>query len=247
MSDATRDDLRKIAATLCCRVGLTDSFAGVVVAGFGDKEHLPALRSAQVVIRVLDRLKYQSEDQVTITTEENAVIVPFAQVDVVDLFMRGVDPRYDAMVAGFVQQVVGECPTEVLRTLPGLSDDHRREITERWASVGPGLVQAFRERLHATIDRHWVQPIMNVVAILPKNELAALAEALVSLTSLKRKVSLDAETVGGPIDVAVISKGDGLVWIQRKHYFKPELNHQFFANYFPRTADLEESDVRRGD
>jgi len=40
------------------------------------------------------------------------------------------------------------------------------------------------------------------------------------------------ETVGGPIDVAVISKGDGFVWIKRKHYFRPELNHCFFRNYF---------------
>jgi hypothetical protein len=65
-----------------------------------------------------------------------------------------------------------------------------------------------------------------------KDELAAMAESLVNLTSFKRKISLDAETVGGPIDVAVISKGDGFVWIKRKHYFKPELNPGFFANYF---------------
>jgi hypothetical protein len=38
--------------------------------------------------------------------------------------------------------------------------------------------------------------------------------------------------VAGPIDVAVISKGDGLVWIKRKHYFKPELNYHFFENYY---------------
>lgn len=53
-----------------------------------------------------------------------------------------------------------------------------------------------------------------------------------SLTSFKRRVTQDPETVGGPIDVAVISKGDGFVWINRKHYFNPALNHQFFANYF---------------
>lgn len=67
--------------------------------------------------------------------------------------------------------------------------------------------------------------------MLPKDELAAMAEALVNLTSFKRKVSMETETVGGPIDVAVISKGDGFIWIKRKHYFKSELNPQFFANY----------------
>jgi hypothetical protein len=38
--------------------------------------------------------------------------------------------------------------------------------------------------------------------------------------------------VGGPIDVAVISRGDGFIWIKRKHYFSPELNPQFAANYY---------------
>lgn len=38
--------------------------------------------------------------------------------------------------------------------------------------------------------------------------------------------------VGGPIDVAVISKGDGLIWIKRKHYFDRDLNQHFFSNYF---------------
>lgn len=59
-----------------------------------------------------------------------------------------------------------------------------------------------------------------------------LAESLVSLTSIKRRVSTEPESVGGPIDVAVISKGDGFIWIKRKHYFRKELNPAFFANYF---------------
>lgn len=43
---------------------------------------------------------------------------------------------------------------------------------------------------------------------------------------------IEKETVADPIDVAVISKGDGFVWIKRKHYFERELNQHFFANYY---------------
>jgi hypothetical protein len=42
---------------------------------------------------------------------------------------------------------------------------------------------------------------------------------------------MEVESVGGPIDVAVISKGDGFIWIKRKHYFKPEFNQSFMSNY----------------
>ena len=75
-------------------------------------------------------------------------------------------------------------------------------------------------------------PIIEMLGHLQKDELAEMAESLVNLTAFKRKMSKEMESVGGPIDVAVISKGDGFIWVKRKHYFKPELNQAFFNNYF---------------
>jgi hypothetical protein len=76
---------------------------------------------------------------------------------------------------------------------------------------------------------HYALPVVRVVAVLPKDELAAMAEALVSLTSVRRRLSFQVETVGGPIDVAVISKGDGFIWIKRKNYFDLALNPHFLS------------------
>jgi hypothetical protein len=92
-------------------------------------------------------------------------------------------------------------------------------------------LKSVREQLQKIASDSFSQPIMQMVSLLPKDELPHLAESLVALTSLKRHVSRDAETVGGPIDVCLISKGDGFIWIKRKHYFKPELNPQFAHNY----------------
>jgi hypothetical protein len=89
------------------------------------------------------------------------------------------------------------------------------------------FIQSMSDRRY---DR-FVAPLYDAVDFLDKPELAVLAENLVSLTALKQKISLDLETVGGPIDVAVISKHDGFIWIKRKHYFSPDLNHSFIANY----------------
>jgi hypothetical protein len=73
---------------------------------------------------------------------------------------------------------------------------------------------------------------LNMVLFMAKQELAHLAEALVNITSLKRKFSAGEETVAGPIDVAVISKNDGFVWVKRKHYFPSELNPRYFVRKF---------------
>lgn len=52
-----------------------------------------------------------------------------------------------------------------------------------------------------------------------------MAESLVNLSAFKLKISDSYETVGGPIDVAIISKTDGFVWIKRKLYFDKNLNN----------------------
>jgi hypothetical protein len=77
-----------------------------------------------------------------------------------------------------------------------------------------------------------VQSFYGAIEFLPKSELGEVAEFLVNLTKVKRHVSDQPETVGGPIDVAVITKTDGFVWIRRKHYFKADLNPQYFERKF---------------
>ena len=49
------------------------------------------------------------------------------------------------------------------------------------------------------------------------------------LESLKEKVTRGTQSVGGPIDVAVITKAEGLVWLKRKLYFDAGLNHRYMS------------------
>ena len=86
-------------------------------------------------------------------------------------------------------------------------------------------------------DINFVEPIISVVAILPKDELALMAESLVNLTMFKQKMSIGTETVGGPIDVAVVSKGDGFVWIKRKYYFDMKLNPGYRTLHYQKEVD----------
>ena len=57
-------------------------------------------------------------------------------------------------------------------------------------------------------------------------ELASMAESLVSITNLQRHFTSSEETVGGPVDVAVITKYEGFVWVKRKQWFNQDLNRQ---------------------
>ena len=93
--------------------------------------------------------------------------------------------------------------------------------------INKNLNKKFDDYINQIKTEH-EQPIVESIASLPKEELSDLAESLINITSLKRKVQSDLETVGGPVDVAIITLGDGFIWTKRKKYFENELNPQFF-------------------
>ncbi|MFH1940559.1 MAG: hypothetical protein ABIL68_00545, partial [bacterium] len=90
-------------------------------------------------------------------------------------------------------------------------------------------LEDYWEKLNNYREEQHINPIMKVVSMIPKLDLAAMAESLVNITYFKRKVGMGMETVAGPIDVAVISKGDGFIWVKRKRYFDDNLNPHYIA------------------
>lgn len=143
--------------------------------------------------------------------------------------MSGIDPDYREAIDEFVDSTIEMTFQHFGETVEHqLPQSQYTHLLHTMAAARSRIVQHFRGQLSALLETQNSQPIMSIVESLPKDELAEMAEALVNLTSLKRRVTPEAETVGGPIDVAVISKGDGLIWIKRKHYFSPELNFRYF-------------------
>jgi len=207
--------------------------SGFVVAGFGRDELYPSLESYSVYSFADDSFVAVRDDRsFHITVEESVYVVPFAQSEVVATFMDGVDPRYQHLIEGLIATILREYPSKILDQVTSLSATERGSLISRFEISGSQVATEYLKRLEEIRGQMFSGPITAVVQSLPKDELAAMAESLVNLTSFKRKVSLDQETVGGPIDVAVISKGDGLIWIKRKHYFEPKYNPQFFDLYY---------------
>jgi hypothetical protein len=146
----------------------------------------------------------------------------------VDIFMSGLDPRFTGTFVAGIAKTFEEYPGVILDSIEQLTDEERKALKEKFAGTSKEIVLQLQNQL-ASFQAFNSNPIVNVVAALPRSDLAAMAESLVNLTSLKRRVSLQAETVGGPVDVAVISRSDGFIWIKRKEYFRPELNPGYLA------------------
>ena len=212
---------------IAARIFHCDSFwgaaSGIVIAGYGVDEIFPSLIDYDCDFRVDGFVRHKERRRMSITTETTSAVVPFAQTEMVSTFMEGIDPNLQNAILRGLESLF-TAYSDVVNTHigaygvdPKLIDQHTSILLEEFTKN----IREYRRREH-------VMPIIDMVALLPKDELALMAEALVNLTSLKRRVTPDAETVGGAVDVAVITKGDGLVWIKRKHYFDQSLNQHFF-------------------
>lgn len=204
--------------------------SGLVVTGFGTEQLFPALSHYIVDGVVAGRVRAWREGDVCIGKEQSAGIYPFAQEDMVATFMDGIHPGCRGVLKEFVGEAIGLLIQHFGDQLKdSLSATERSALLSEMSLARANVADHFQDRLRDFLRAENSDPIMSVVELLPKEEIAEMAEALANLTSFKRRVTPEAETVGGPIDVAVISKGDGLVWIKRKHYFAPELNPRCFG------------------
>ena len=206
--------------------------SGVVIAGFGQRDIYPRLKEFNVEGIIENKLRFRARRDVKIGEDTDASIIPFAQSEVVRSFIDGMDSGLEGLLNKFLDEVFANYPDILLNHIPQLSASAKSKVANKTKSVSKEILKKFRSEFAQFRKNSLVNPIVTTVSVLPKDELASMAETLVSLTSFKRRFSFDAETVGGPVDVAVLSKGDGFVWIRRKHYFKAELNPNFLTNYF---------------
>lgn len=230
ITDETKAKLPELCADFASKDLLFNAHkSGVVFCGFGTDERYPSLFSVEMEFVVNGKVKHLKPNIFQITDENPASIHPFAQQDVVFSFLRGIDPKFLQLLDGYFSNFFNEATKSILANLG--TQQPSQELTQLLESfktqAGPNLLK----QLDMVSQNEFVNPVIIAAQILSKDDLAHMAETLVSLTSFRRKISLDLETVGGPVDVAVISKKDGFVWIKRKHYFNSELNPQFFRRY----------------
>lgn len=224
--------LRQMLVDALSKLIWYDICSGIVVAGFGENEVTPSIKSFLVEGIVEDKLKYMVDTDHSLDKDARTGVVTFAQGEMVHRFMDGVDPLYRHTEKAYLEGLCDDYAEKVVGSLSKYDDREKEKIKEELSDYGNELVNEFITIMKKFIEEQFSDPTVAAVSRLPKNELAALAEALVYLTSLKRKVSPEPETVAEPIDVAVISKGDGFIWIKRKHYFTAELNPLFLYKYY---------------
>lgn len=197
---------------------------GLIFAGFGDHEIFPALTEVKSCGVVCGKHIMLPVSDFAITHDVPARLASFAQTAMSDTFSLGVSKDvYQSVMstlsehlANFARKMITDSGGDVAAIA-----DFDDVIAQTRREMGQAVLER-AEREHAL-------PLRRVLGVLPVDEMAELAETLINLQALKEKVTKSSETVGGPVDVAIITKNEGLLWIKRKHFFDIGLNSRYFV------------------
>jgi hypothetical protein len=175
--------------------------SGVVIAGMGESEPFPVLYEYRIGTVTAGKLRYAKTDEARVGAS-NAVVVPFAQRETIDMIIGGIHPRLrDKLIE------------DVERWMPN-GKNGKAKNSDRIEKRKKEFAGYMRDEIVERYD----QPFMGAVSALPRQDLAKMAEALVNLTAFLMRMNADKdETVAEPIDVALLSKGDGFIWVKHKN------------------------------
>ncbi|MFS1015794.1 hypothetical protein ACFC9J_06800 [Enterococcus casseliflavus] len=200
VSEAISSDLFDLIYFTLIRDNLFLSSTGIVIAGYGEDEIFPSLSSFRIYSFIMDEFKYSLHQQARVgqgSNELKSTIIPFAQDDVVNTVVQGIDPQLSQFLVDQSAVFDGLDKEKYNRIINNLSEIQRKV---------------------------YIEPMLDMIALLPVEETSVIAETLMNLTSFKRKYSTSVETVGGPIDVLAITPSEGPIWVKRKHYFNLDDN-----------------------
>ncbi|MHA6251918.1 hypothetical protein [Oceanobacillus sp. CAU 1775] len=225
-SKAVTEKLYKLAYETAIKDYFSVGSTGIVIAGYGEENIFPQVLNYRLEGFIFGQLKYKKlkDKQISYTTgvkDGTASITAFAQREMVDAFIGGMEPNMEEVILDIFKKVLKGYPEQIQKQLDiNFTDKQMKELN----SLGKEVYASIEDTIIDYQEKNYIEPLLSVVRALPKEELADMAETLVSLTSFKRRVSRATESVGPPIDVAIITKGDGFVWVKRKNYINSEIN-----------------------
>lgn len=177
---------------------------GIVFAGMGEAEPFPMLQEYQVGTIAAGKLRFAKLGEARVTREVSAIVAPFGVTEMVDVFYRGIQPGLEDTLYEIIRHDLTHNQLHARRKLATDQVDR--------------IVEHIRKSFTDEIVRKYQSPLIAAVEALPRQGLATMAEALVNLTALKLRMSVETvETVGGAISVAVLSRGNGFVWVKRPY------------------------------
>jgi hypothetical protein len=220
LSDLREPLEKSLMIRLTTRRDDDDAMAELVFSGYGEQQEYPSLVSTVVCEGFDNRVNYhvRPTDIICISDERPTAICPFAQKDVIHSVLRGIHRNFSRQLTNAVKDSFTPQGNDIF--IPGEDDNvDFMDFAEKLDEVKTDdLSRNFFRKINRLLDSNLHQ-LEKALEDYDLQSMAALAESLIDLTGFHRILTFQQEGVGGPVDVAVISKNDGFTWLNRKSWY----------------------------
>jgi len=217
LGQSSMQQLRDIAVFAVVKDLFLEDVTGLVFAGFGTEDRYPVVVTYLLSSVVSGVVKRGQASMDIIDTETRSKIRMFADSEVTHAFIRGIDYGLERRVYGAVRMMLHSIVEQVISAIPAADPAQRDEVRRRFqGDLVPQYLDAFRGMIGDYQQQAYINPVLRVLEIAARNELAETARELVMLNVFKKRIMAQKQTVGGAIDVAVISRENGFQWFTRQ-------------------------------
>jgi hypothetical protein len=180
---------------------LVRSVTGMAFVGFGANEIMPSFFQRDVRGILAGRTLGRLGKEKTFSSSMDEIYVgyfPLAQSDAIDAFVRG----YRADFVNDTREAIARRSLRSRDVEVDVSTEVLEVVAERFVNaLQQGIVQSDQ-----------LERFKRNIATIPIRSLVSVAQSLIQFQALSAMLSQDLQTVGGPVDAAVITRREGFVW-----------------------------------
>jgi len=217
LSPAAMQHLRDIALFAVIKDLFLEDVTGLVFAGFGSDERYPVVVTyflSAVIGGIVKRAEVSVD---AIDSEIRSEIRLFADSEVTNAFIRGIDQELERRFYGTVQAMMTGLVDHVISAFPNVDPAQRDSVKKQFqGQILPKYFSTFHALMGDYQQQAYINPVLRVLEIAGRQELAETARELVALNIFKKRIMAQHQTVGGAIDVAVISREGGFQWSNKQ-------------------------------
>ena len=169
--------------------------ARLAFSGYGEEQIYPEHVWIELRGVVADKPRF-SIDQLVVSNDHESWLQTHAQSEAIHTYLRA----YHSSFLDGSKRNLRETITKIQQKL----DEKYKAIEE--------LEKSFEDNSY----NRFVKPFTGTLAGLPSTSLAKMAESLIELQILRQSSQAIQDTVGGPVDVAVITLENGFTWFRHK-------------------------------
>jgi hypothetical protein len=212
--DSKSDDLYKeiTRRILFKRIFSSNYDSRIALVGYGERDMYPSHIWIDFQGVVADKPRF-IRDSIAIKHNYECSLRTHAQDEAIHTFLR-------AYHASFIN-VAKSIQSETIDQISSLADQNLPEteseiFSEKIESLKLEREEALMGAFSKASDEDFVQPFTSTLSGLPSTSLGKMAESLIALQILRQSSQAIQDTVGGPVDVAVITLDKGFQWFRHK-------------------------------